>query len=145
MKKVRKLGNVGKMSLSVSTSSATFAAATTTTTSVTGAVLTQNNNQHCDGVTSLAWFPGAAEQSMTLAVGTVQGNCYLLYNDDISKNEFLPFPVPSDVQSELSCNSTVIDLKWNPPVGRRFHLLAICTRSEVLLLRLNCISPSHDR
>lgn len=94
------------------------------------------------GVTSIAWFPGAAERTMTLAVGTVSGR-FFLYRYMKEMNTFCNIPISKDIGS-ICCISPILDLQWAPSVGRRFHLIAVCSRSEVFILRLNCVSPSLE-
>ncbi|KAK7199664.1 WD domain, G-beta repeat [Novymonas esmeraldas] len=95
------------------------------------------------GVTAIGWFPGAAERTMTLAVGTVSGR-FFLYRYIKDSNTFMPIPVPHVEAGTLRCRAPVCNVSWAPSVGRRFQLLAICSRREVFLLRLNCVSPSID-
>lgn len=94
------------------------------------------------GITSIAWFPGAAEVTMTLAVGAVSGRFYL-YRYLKEQNTFRSVTVPASL-GPIVCRSPVEDVEWAPPVGRRFQMLAICSRTEVFILRLNCISPSRE-
>lgn len=95
------------------------------------------------GVTSIGWFPGSAERTMTLAVGTVSGR-FFLYRYIKESNSFLPIYVPQVETGVLRCRAPVCDVSWAPSVGRRFQLLAICSRQEVFLLRYNCVSPAVD-
>ncbi|KAG5496120.1 hypothetical protein JKF63_02421 [Porcisia hertigi] len=95
------------------------------------------------GVTAIGWFPGSAESTMTLAVGTVSG-CFFLYRYIKVSNSFMPISLPQVEAGVLRCRAPVCNVTWAPCVGRRFQLLAICSRCEVFLLRLNCVSPSID-
>lgn len=95
------------------------------------------------GVTSIGWFPGAAERTMTLAVGTVSGR-FFLYRYIKDSNAFVTIHVPQVEAGLLRCRAPVNDVCWAPSVGRRFQLMAICSRQEVFLLRLNCVSPAVD-
>ncbi|KAG5470457.1 hypothetical protein LSCM1_01701 [Leishmania martiniquensis] len=95
------------------------------------------------GVTAIGWFPGSAERTMTLAVGTVSGR-FFLYRYIKDSSAFMTISVPQVESGELRCSSLVCNVSWAPCVGRRFQLLSICSRGEVFILRLNCVSPSID-
>jgi WD40 repeat protein len=95
------------------------------------------------GVTSIGWFPGSAERTMTLAVGTVSGR-FFLYRYIKDSNSFVAIHVPQVEAGVLRCRAPVCDVSWAPSVGRRFQLLAICSRQEVFILRYNCVSPAID-
>lgn len=76
---------------------------------------------------------------MTLAVGAVSGRFYL-YRYQKENNTFGLINTPS----ALVCRSPVEMVCWAPPVGRRFQLIVVCSRTDVFILRLNCISPSYE-
>ncbi|KPA84563.1 hypothetical protein ABB37_01098 [Leptomonas pyrrhocoris] len=95
------------------------------------------------GVTSIGWFPGSVERTMTLAVGSVSGR-FFLYRYIKDSNSFMPIHVPQVETGVLRCRAPVCDVSWAPSVGRRFQLLAICSRQEVFILRHNCVSPAID-
>ncbi|KPI88971.1 hypothetical protein ABL78_1937 [Leptomonas seymouri] len=95
------------------------------------------------GVTSIGWFPGSAERTMTLAVGTVSGR-FFLYRYIKDSNSFVLIHVPHVEAGVLRCRAPVCDVSWAPSIGRRFQLLAICSRQEVFILRYNCVSPALD-
>ncbi|AYU81610.1 WD domain, G-beta repeat family protein [Leishmania donovani] len=95
------------------------------------------------GVTAIGWFPGSAERTMTLAVGTVSGR-FFLYRYIKDSNSFMTISLPQVEAGVLRCSAPVCNVSWASCVGRRFQLLSICSRSEVFILRLNCVSPSID-
>ncbi|CAJ1033716.1 putative WD domain, G-beta repeat [Leishmania utingensis] len=95
------------------------------------------------GVTAIDWFPGSAERTMTLAVGTVSGR-FFLYRYIKDSSSFMTISLPPVEAGVLRCSAPVCNVSWAPCVGRRFQLLSICSRREVFLLRLNCVSPSID-
>nr|CCC95907.1 unnamed protein product [Trypanosoma congolense IL3000] len=91
------------------------------------------------GITSIAWFPSLADESMTLAVGCMNG-CFYLYKFVKSQNLFERIHTNAPRRME----STIHHIVWAPPVGRCFQLLALCCRSSVRIVRLNCVSPSVE-
>ncbi|EPY31609.1 hypothetical protein AGDE_08966 [Angomonas deanei] len=90
------------------------------------------------GITSLSWFPGASETTMTLAVGGVSGrvSLYKYVKDSQVFSPITSFP------TSVRCSSPVVQLTWAFPVGRMFQLLAVCSKTEIYIIRMNCISPS---
>ncbi|CCW70561.1 unnamed protein product [Phytomonas sp. Hart1] len=91
------------------------------------------------GISSIAWFPSATESTMTLAVGAVSGRFYM-YRYLKESTSFESIALPPDVV----CQSSIEGMQWAPPLGRCFQLIAICSRSSVLILRMNTISPSYE-
>lgn len=90
------------------------------------------------GVSALSWFPGRSEISMTVAVGCVSGKCYVARCTRAINFE------PIELHPTPCCSSPVLDMQWGPVVGRRFQLLAVCSRNEVLIIRFNVISPALE-
>ncbi|EPY32393.1 nucleoporin SEH1 [Angomonas deanei] len=77
------------------------------------------------GITSLSWFPGASETTMTLAVGGVSGrvSLYKYVKDSQVFSPITSFP------TSVRCSSPVVQLTWAFPVGRMFQLLAVCSKN----------------
>ncbi|KAH9578912.1 WD40 repeat [Trypanosoma melophagium] len=90
-------------------------------------------------ITSIAWFPSSANEAMTLAVGCMNG-CFYLYR---FSNEYKRFERLRSTPFEKA-NTSIHHIVWVPSVGRPFQLLAICCRSCVYILRLNCVSPALE-
>ncbi|ORC88439.1 nucleoporin SEH1 [Trypanosoma theileri] len=90
-------------------------------------------------ITSIAWFPSSADEAMTLAVGCMNG-CFYLYR---VSNEYKHFERIRSAPFERA-NASIHHIVWGPSVGRPFQLLAICCRSCVYILRLNCVSPALE-
>lgn len=88
------------------------------------------------GVSALCWFPGRSETAMTIAVGCLSGRCFVARCTTEKEFEEIPLQPP------VCCTSPVLEMEWAPAVGRRFLLLAICSRREVVIVRFNVISPS---
>ncbi|CCW62729.1 unnamed protein product [Phytomonas sp. EM1] len=95
--------------------------------------------QRGSGISSIAWFPSATESTMTLAVGAVSGRFYM-YRYLKESTSFESIALPPNV----ACQSPIEGLQWAPPLGRRFQLIAICSRTSVLILRMNTVSPSYE-
>ncbi|CBH18428.1 WD domain, G-beta repeat, putative [Trypanosoma equiperdum] len=91
------------------------------------------------GITSTAWFPSSVDETMTLAVGCMNG-CFYLYKFCKERNQFKRVynALPQRIES------TIHHIVWAPPVGRCFQLLSLCCRSSVYIVRLNCVSPSVE-
>lgn len=90
-------------------------------------------------VTALSWFSGRVECSRTIAVGCMSGKIALArWNRGLNFEEISFSPAHS-------CSSPVVCVSWAPPVGRRFILLAACSRHEVLIFRLHVCSPEFLR
>lgn len=89
------------------------------------------------GVSALSWFQGRSEPCMTIAVGTLSGKVATARcTEDKAFEEILMSP-------NVRCSGSVLHVEWAPALGRRFILLAACSRSEVVILRFNVISPSY--
>lgn len=93
--------------------------------------------QQLGGVSCLSWFPGRFETCMTIAVGCISGRLAVAS----CAKDFDRIPL----HPEPCCTSPVLDLEWAPAVGRRFNLLAVCSRNEIFIIRFNVISLSDLR
>lgn len=88
------------------------------------------------GVSCLAWFPGRSERRMTLAVGCLSGKWTVAHcSTPVIFQDIKIDPV-------ARCTAPVLAVCWAPPVGRRFSLLAVCSRKDILLIRFPVVSPS---
>ncbi|ESL09589.1 hypothetical protein TRSC58_02688 [Trypanosoma rangeli SC58] len=88
------------------------------------------------GITSIAWFPSSADEGRALAIGCMNGAFYLYRSSkDCEKFERVRSALPE------RADTSIHHIVWAPCVGRPFQLLAICCRSSVYIVRLNCVSP----
>ena len=93
------------------------------------------------GVTSIAFSPCLSDKDFTVAVGTSNG-LFELYKYSSIQNKFSKCTLIGNsitpVADYISC------IAWAPPVGRPFHLIAVCSRRGTNIFRISKSSSALD-
>jgi WD40 repeat protein len=97
------------------------------------------------GVSAIAFSPCLADKDFVMAVGTAAGQ-FELYEYSSINNKFLRGELTSSSGPLLMASSSVpvSCIAWAPPVGRPFHLIAVCSRRGTTIFRVSKVSAAPE-
>lgn len=95
------------------------------------------------GVSAIAWATSITEVVPTIALGTVSG-LFDIYSLSRQERKFLRCSMELSLPSggrggtiaQLRLDSAVTCIAWAPSVGRRHQLVAVCSRTSTVILKL---------
>ena len=95
-----------------------------------------------DGILSVSWCPSVAIQDIQLAVGAHSGRVTIRRNDANKKwLRAALYPSEEDYRTkqakEIRHDDPVCGVAWAPCIGRRYHLVASCSRRGLKILKLS--------